>query len=461
MGRCRSWTGRESTCRHAILILLAGSVPALFPLRAQVVETAPNGTVQNAATPNATPSETAPGEGALVFSPAAAPLPADQTATGNGLITSQFGPNPGPFQYALHLSLHGAYDDNIGLTHLNPLHDWFVEIQPSLLLGIGNLEKQDTFLAAIYLPTFYRYDEHPEFDSEQHLVHVLGGYSANKLTLRMNQDVAIQRNVILAATSGERSSLSTTNGRTDIDVYNTRLSANYNMTPSDFLFTELKMNRTHYAAPLISSELYAADLYLNHGFTEQFVLGLGVEGGYNAADFPTPDQTVVQANAHLNYTPGKQFSLDVIAGEEFRDFANIARGTYSTPVFSISAAYSPCDNTKIVLSATREIYNSAAATAQDYVDTSVNALIRERVCKQLYLMLIGGYEHVEYFNTIDLPMPLPTLRDDYFYLQPAADIVLTRFWLFGGYYLRRQNSGSVSIVGFQDNEFGLRTTIKF
>jgi len=68
---------------------------------------------------------------------------------------------------------------------------------------------------------------------------------------------------------------------------------------------------------------------------------------------------------------------------------------------------------------------------------------------------------VEYFNAIDLPMPLPTLRDDYFYVQPAVDIVLTRFWLFGGYYLRRQNSGSVSTVGFQSNEFGVRTTIKF
>jgi hypothetical protein len=111
--------------------------------------------------------------------------------------------------------------------------------------------------------------------------------------------------------------------------------------------------------------------------------------------------------------------------------------------------------------ATREIYNSAAATAQDCVDTSVNAMIRERVRKQLYLTLIGGYEHVEYFNAIDLPMSLPTLRDDYFYVQPAADIVLTHFWLFGGYYLRRENSGSVSTVGFHSNEFGVRTTVKF
>ena len=91
--------------------------------------------------------------------------------------------------------------------------------------------------------------------------------------------------LVITTSSGERSSLGTTNGRTDIDTYNTRLSANYNMTPNDFLFSELKMSMTEYAAPLISSELYGADLYLNHGFTNQFVLGVGVEAGYNAVDF--------------------------------------------------------------------------------------------------------------------------------------------------------------------------------
>src|SRR5438552_2801095 len=330
MGRCRSRTDKRSTHRRALLILLAGSASVVLPVSAQVVETVPNTTIQNAATPNPTPTETTPGEGALAFSPAAAPLPADLTATGNGLITGLFGPNPGPFQYAIHLSMRGAYDDNIALTRINRLHDWFVEIQPSLLVGVGDLVKQDTFLAAIYLPSFYRYDEHSAFDSDQHIVHVLGGITTSKWILRMSQDVAIRDNVVLAGSSPERSSLGVPSGRTDIDIYNTRLSANYNMTPIDFLFTELKMNRTHYAAPLISSELYGADLYLNHGFTSEFVLGLGVEGGYDAVDFPTPNQTLVQANAHLNYTPGKQFSLDVIAGEEFRNFENIARATYST-----------------------------------------------------------------------------------------------------------------------------------
>jgi hypothetical protein len=420
-----------------LLLLVAGCVSIVLPLRAQVVELAPT------------------------ISSAVAPLPADDTATGNGLITGQFGPNHGPFEYAIHLSIRGAYDDNIALTHMNRLDDWFVLIQPSLMLGIGELAQQGTFLMVNYLPNIYRYDDHQEFDSDQHLIRVSGGYKTSNLTLRLSQDVAILNNIVLAAASEERSGLGTATGRTDLDIYNTNLSANYNMTPRDFLFAELRMNRTEYAQPLISSELYIADLYLNHGFSQSFVLGFGVEGGYNAVDFPTPDQTMVRTNVHLNYTPGKEFSLDIIAGEEFRSFQHFARGTYTTPVFAISATYSPSDSTKLVLGASRQIYNSAAATAQDYVDTSVGGMIRQRVCKQLYLALLAGYEHVEYFNAIDLPMPLPTLRADYFYVQPSADILLTRYWSFGGYYLRRQNSGSISIVDFYSNEFGLRTTIKF
>jgi len=365
-----------------------------------------------------------------------------------------------PFEFSLHLSMRGAYDDNIGLTHMNRLDDSFVQIQPSLMLGIGQVATQQTFLMVNYLPSFFRYDDHSEFDSNQHIVRVLGGIKTSNLTLRLSQDVAILNNIVLAASSGERLGL-VPSGRTDLNIFNTDLSANYNMTQRDFMFAEFSATMNEYARPLVSSELYGADMYLNHGFSQSFVLGFGVEGGYNAVDFPTPDQTMVRANAHLNYTPGKEFSFDLIAGEEFRSFENFARGTYRTPVSALSATYLPCDSTRIVLSATRQIYNSAALTAQDYVDTSVNGMIRQRICKQLYLTLLGGYEHVEYFNAIDLPMPLPTLRADYFYVQPSADILLTRYWSFGGYYLRRQNSGSISTVDFYSNEGGLRTTIKF
>src|SRR5438309_11118502 len=97
------------------------------------------------------------------------------------------------------------------------LDDWFVQIQPSLMLGIGEVAKQETFLMVNYLPSVYRYDDHSEFDSVQHIVRLQGGYKTSNLTLRLIQDVAILNNIVLAAASEERSGLGTRNGRTDLD----------------------------------------------------------------------------------------------------------------------------------------------------------------------------------------------------------------------------------------------------
>jgi hypothetical protein len=395
-----------------------------------------------------------------VFSSTPVPLPADHTMTGNGLITGELGSNELPFDYAIHLTLRGAYDDNIALTHTNRLDDWFAEIHPGLTLGFGDVKNQTTFLALAYMPSFFRYDDHPDFNNDAHIVNVLGGYKNDDVSIRVSQDIGIFKNIVLAGTTAERSNVGAANGRTDLEVYNTRANANINVTKDDFIFAEYKMYLVEYDQPLVSSELYAADVYVNHSFSRQFVLGVGMQGGYDQVDFPTPNQTMVQTNAHLNWTPGNQFTIDIIAGEEFRSFENDARGPYTTPVLSMSAIYSPNEATRIVFGASRQIYNSAAATAQDYVDTTASGSIREHVCKPLYLGVSAGYEHVNYFNASSAS-PFITISDDYFYVQPSADIVLTRFWSIGGYYLRRQNDASLSSSSFYSNEAGVRTSLKF
>jgi len=159
MAGSRSCANGVNGCSQRLLsILFVGFVAIALPLRAQVIEYSPT------------------------FSSVAAPLPADDTATGNGLITGQFGANTAPFDYAIHLSIRGAYDDNIALTRMHRLDDWFVQIQPSLMLGIGEVAKQETFLMLNYLPSVYRYDDHSEFDSVQHIVRLQGGYKTSNLT---------------------------------------------------------------------------------------------------------------------------------------------------------------------------------------------------------------------------------------------------------------------------------------
>src|SRR5260370_40930126 len=90
MARSRSCANRVNGCSQRLLsILFAGFVAIALPLRAQVIEYSPT------------------------LSSVAAPLPADDTATGNRLITGQVGANTAPFEYAIHPSIRGAYDANI------------------------------------------------------------------------------------------------------------------------------------------------------------------------------------------------------------------------------------------------------------------------------------------------------------------------------------------------------------
>src|SRR5438045_971054 len=219
MGRCRSCTVKKNAYHRPLLMLLAGCVLIALPLRAQVVEINPT------------------------ISSIAAPLPADDNPSGGGFISGQLGEYNLPFEFSLHLSMRGASDDNIGLTHMNRLDDWFVQIQPALMLGIGEVAKQETFLMVNYLPNIFRYDDHREFNSDQHIIRVVDGYKTTNLTLRLSQDVAILNNIVLAATSGERLSL-VPSGRTDLNIYNTDLSANYKMTLCHFNSAELRASMT-------------------------------------------------------------------------------------------------------------------------------------------------------------------------------------------------------------------------
>jgi len=54
-----------------------------------------------------------------------------------------------------------------------------------------------------------------------------------------------------------------------------------------------------------------------------------------------------------------------------------------------------------------------------------------------------------------------TREDDYYFIQPAVDVRIMRFWYAGGYYLHRQNNSSASFFGFMENQSGLRTILTF
>jgi hypothetical protein len=71
-------------------------------------------------------------------------------------------------------------------------------------------------------------------------------------------------------------------------------------------------------------------------------------------------------------------------------------------------------------------------------------------------LLRAGYENANYFDTIS--GFTATRNDDYYYIEPSADMNVTRYWSVGGYYPHRQDTSSFVFFSFYDNHFGLSSS---
>ena len=103
--------------------------------------------------------------------------------------------------------------------------------------------------------------------------------------------------------------------------------------------------------------------------------------------------------------------------------------------------------------------NSGFFPDQDFATTYVTARIQQRLLQRVYLGLTAGYENADYFATARNVSA--TRDDDYFFIEPSIDVLITRFLSSGVYYLHREDSSSVDFFSFYDNQVGVRATLRF
>src|SRR6266567_177309 len=334
---------------------------------------------------------------------------------------------PRRFHYNLRLTIRGVYDDNINISHTNRISDYYFAIVPGITLGYGDIEGRG------------------------------GNYI--RLTLNLSQDVAILDSANLNST------LDTTGLQANVDVstptrlnlFTTRLRANYELSGKLFLTGEFDASIYDYS-DFISSEIFSGGLYINYNWTPKVVVGIGGTAGSDLVDDPNPDQTFEQANVRINYQATAKLSFTASAGIEFRQFDG-NRGERTSPVFQAGALYHPFDGTTVTLTADRRMLNSGFFPDQDFAVTDVILRIQQRLLQRIYLGLAAGYENADYFSTVSGVNA--TRNDNYYFVEPSVDVLITRFWSAGAYYLHRQDFSSINFFSFYDNQVGLRTTFRF
>ena len=434
------------------LLILAGLLTALWPNPRLAAQDA----VQPARTETSPPANDEPTPAPIVEAP--------QNSRPTPVVTLNDRPvaeTPRRFHYGFVFTLRGAYDDNINLAQNNPDGDFYTSIEPVISLGFGGGgEDQTNRLNFIYAPNAYIFAKRSDADALQHVIHLDAQRQFAKLTVDLGEDIQILDSSNLTSlndTTGRQANVDV-GARTRENVFTTRLGASYDLSSKTSL--NGSMNYQVYDYPsLLSSETIQGSLFLNYNYGAKVIFGIGGTGGYDTAEGPSADQYFEQINGHLSYQATGKVTLNATGGIEIREFANNARGNYTSPVFNLSANYTPFDGTSLSLKGSRTTRNSASISGSDFAQTNIDFAASQRFFQRAFVAFNVGYENDNYFSAarnIDV-----SRADDYYYIQTSVDLNVTRFWTVGAYYLHREDSSSLDFFQFSDNQFGVRTSLTF
>ena len=397
-----------------------------------------------------------------------APVEGSKESVGGGTsITSA----PKRFQWGARLTVRGVWDDNIFLSHFDRISDYYFAIEPAITIGYGDIvARQENYIRIDYAPSIFVYVDHSDDDVIQHLIRLEGQYRLGRLTLGLSQDVEILHGSHLDTSTLDASSIAiagsinaAVNGRTDVDIYLTTLGATYDLSDKTFLSGTFHYLLNDYNT-LISSDEFYGNLFFNYKFSPKLALGIGGGGGFNDVEIG-PDSTFEQGLLRATYQLTGKISLNASAGVEVRQFNSEdgfgSRSNRISPVYEIGATYQPFDGTMITLRGSSRVLNSAIVADADYLATNVLLGVRQRLLQRVYLGFTAGYEHAPYFATVNGVDGNASRTDNYFLIEPAVDVMVTRWFTVGAYYLYRTNNSSVDRFAYYENQVGWRVSFTY
>src|SRR6059058_1910430 len=186
-------------------------------------------------------------------------------------------PSGRAFHYALSLTVRGVWDDNIFISHTNKVSDYYFAIEPMISIGVGDIEGRNRgYLRLDYMPSAILFVDHSDEDAFNQLIHLEGGYSWTKLTLRFTESIALLESANLNSIYDTTGLWANTDASapTRVNIFYTSATANYALTPKISLQGEF--NSPYYAYPgHISNYTISGGLYLYYNWLPKVSVGIG------------------------------------------------------------------------------------------------------------------------------------------------------------------------------------------
>jgi hypothetical protein len=363
--------------------------------------------------------------------------------------------------YGLSLDLRTAYDDNILLSATEKIGDFNLRLDPKIAISFGDESGAANVLHFSYEPDIVLFFDHSEFDTFQHIIRFDATSNLGRSKLELSENAQFLKGTDVNQASNTGAFVNAVNldvrGRPKVNTFDTQFTASYDLTGKTFLSGGVQWSVTDYSS-FISSQRISGNLFANYAYGPKLVIGIGGSIGSEIIDQPTPDQTFEQINLRVSYELTGKLLSHAAMGIEIRQLGT-GQSDYVSPVFDFGVDYTPFDGTIVSLAGSRKITNSASLAGQDFSSTELIVSVRQRLLQRFYPSLTGGYQNQSYFGAIGFISS--NREDNYYFIQPAIDVRITRFWYAGGYYLLRKNDSSASIFGFEETQAGIRATLTF
>jgi hypothetical protein len=365
-------------------------------------------------------------------------------------------------QYTLSLNVGEIYDNNITLAPTNEMDDAYTRIAPAISVGFGDtLGRAENFFELNYQAAILLFVKETQFNDVNHVGHLAGQYHFSRLTIGASQDIELVQTGDsqlpgLGGTFVNGVNLDT-GGRRKIDTYTSHATASYDLTGKMFLSSGADYAIVNYPSGFNDSKRLTGNLFLNYNYSERIVVGFGGTGGRDFLQQGIGDETSEQANVRASYTLTGKLTASGSAGVEFRQYDS-GSGDSVSPVFDLTMSYTPGDSTSFSLQASRRTLNSAGLVGQDYNSTQVQLSVQQRMLQRIFFSVTGGYQNLDYVNA---PAGTPARQDNYYFVQPAMDVRITRFWFAGVFFGYRNNDSNVFTSEFRDEQAGVHTTLRF
>lgn len=320
------------------------------------------------------------------------------------------------------------------------------EIDPGLLLQWGR------HWILNYTPTFRFYSTRDLRNTFDNAVSLAGGASYEDWTFGLSQSYASYSDPIIE-TASQLNQQTFATGLSAIRQLGSQTSLQLGAS-QNFRF----LDQIGAAQQLSDSRNWSTMDWFNYQFWSRLGAGVGIGFGYDNLAIGS-DMTSEQFQGRVTWVVVKKLNFAISGGGEDRQFLRSGAPDLISPIFSMSAQYSPFAVTTFSISAFRTVTPSFY-TDQVSQSTSISAGVHQRLLERFFLDLNGGYSTSTYHASTLGPAANVSNYDSTFF-SARLGVTLLKRGSASVFYSANYNSSGSSLYNYTTTQVGFQLSYRY